>query len=84
MDNVVALFDPDAPLRGKAREVAMVSFRAAVEALAGRLIDDAFNACCRLPEGNDLDFKDAITIVLDTCQRELEHVGVSRGGVSRN
>jgi hypothetical protein len=72
--NVVPLFDPDAPLRGRAREAAMVSYRAAVKALAGRLISDAFTACSRLPEGQDLDFRDAVRIVVDTCQHELERL----------
>jgi hypothetical protein len=69
MANIVPLFDPDAPLRGKAREAAVVGYRATVEELVERSMHELFTACCRLPEGQDLGINDALPIIEAAMQR---------------
>jgi hypothetical protein len=65
MDNVVPLFDPDGILRGKARDAAMASYRAAVEELVERSTQETFSACLRLvPRGCEgLSILDAVPII---------------------
>jgi hypothetical protein len=74
MASVFPPFDPDAALRGEAREAAMLSYRAAVAELVECSVRDMFAACCRLPEGKDLGIGDAVPIIEDALQVAVDQM----------
>jgi hypothetical protein len=70
--NVVPLFGPDAPLRGRARIAAISVYREALPEIAAKAIGDAFSLTCRLPGCADLSIEDALPMFVSAFRQELD------------
>jgi hypothetical protein len=60
MDNVIPLFDPDAPLRGKAREQALERYREGVVEIVAKAVGTALGESCNIQGCANLSLRDVI------------------------
>ena len=72
MDNVVPLFDPDAPLRGKARDNALEHYREGVAELAHKAVFEALAESVKIPGAGDLGIRDALPALYDAFRAVID------------
>jgi hypothetical protein len=70
--NVVPLFDPDAPLRGKARDKALEHYREAVAAIAHKAVYDALAESSEVPGAGDLGIDDVLPALYDAFRAVVD------------